>query len=148
MENLFAKSEIIIYKKIVGGPIFDVYDDGGWIHDEGSGFEVQDLGNWRDAVFLHKILVEINKSDEVSLQKIGFLVVEGKNLAVDTGPGLNTNQSLWIYEHSISGGLRGIMESKVIFSYLENIINGKRRKKKMKLTTIKIRGRIFLTRRE
>ena len=31
MKNLFAKSEFIVYKEIAGGPIFDLYDDDGWI---------------------------------------------------------------------------------------------------------------------
>ncbi|KAF3564980.1 hypothetical protein DY000_02014205 [Brassica cretica] len=65
MKNLFAKSEVIVYKEIAGGPIFDLYDDDGWIQyndNKFDGHEVDNLG------------------DEVSLEKIRFLLVEGNNL--------------------------------------------------------------------
>ncbi|KAL0863460.1 hypothetical protein Bca101_042578 [Brassica carinata] len=34
MENLFVESEEIVYKVIVGDPIFDVYGDDDWIQDK------------------------------------------------------------------------------------------------------------------
>ena len=34
MENLFVESEVIIYKEIVGDPIFDVYNEEGGIQDK------------------------------------------------------------------------------------------------------------------
>uniref|UniRef100_A0A0D3E8E5 Uncharacterized protein n=1 Tax=Brassica oleracea var. oleracea TaxID=109376 RepID=A0A0D3E8E5_BRAOL len=60
-------SEVIVYKEIAGGPIFDLYDDDGWIQyndNKFDGHEVDNLG------------------DEVSLEKIRFLLVEGNSLEI------------------------------------------------------------------
>ncbi|KAL0713824.1 hypothetical protein Bca4012_020802 [Brassica carinata] len=65
MANLFVESEVIVYKEIVGDPIFDVYDDEDQIQNEDNEFDVQASNN------------------EVSLQKIGLFAVEGRNLALN-----------------------------------------------------------------
>ncbi|KAF2539923.1 hypothetical protein F2Q68_00019284 [Brassica cretica] len=60
MANLFAESEEIVFRKIRGDPIFDLYGDEGRIRDEGNDVEVKDVGSWRDEVLPQKILVEVN----------------------------------------------------------------------------------------
>ncbi|WZY80377.1 hypothetical protein YC2023_026761 [Brassica napus] len=65
MENLFVDREVIVYKEIVGDPIFDVYDDEGWIQYSDNKLdrcEVNSLG------------------DDVTLEEIGFLLVYGSIL--------------------------------------------------------------------
>ncbi|KAL0900335.1 hypothetical protein Bca101_084296 [Brassica carinata] len=67
MANLFLQSEEIVYINIVGDPIFDIYDDDGWIqydYNEIYGQEVDKL------------------SDEVIRQNIFFLM-DGSNLKQD-----------------------------------------------------------------
>ena len=67
MENLFAKSEIIVYKEIVGSPIFDLYDDIGWIQYNDNKLDGHEVNNLGDVVFL---------------EKIRFLLVEGNSLEI------------------------------------------------------------------
>ncbi|KAG5385636.1 hypothetical protein IGI04_037106 [Brassica rapa subsp. trilocularis] len=43
MANLFVEIEIIVYKEIVGDPVFGIYDDEGQIQDEGNDFAVKDI---------------------------------------------------------------------------------------------------------
>ncbi|KAF2531119.1 hypothetical protein F2Q70_00030711 [Brassica cretica] len=64
MANLFLQNEEIVYIDIVGDPIFDLYDDDGWIQYDDSEFYCQ----------------EVDKlSDEVIRQNVFFLM-DGSNL--------------------------------------------------------------------
>ncbi|KAJ4872825.1 Uncharacterized protein Rs2_45505 [Raphanus sativus] len=64
MANLFVDSEIIVYKTIIGSPIFDLYDDDGWIQYDDKELRGQ----------------EVDKlSEEVTRQNI-FILVDGSNL--------------------------------------------------------------------
>ncbi|KAL0690192.1 hypothetical protein Bca4012_089870 [Brassica carinata] len=60
MANFFVESEVIVYKEIVGDPVYDIYDDEGRIQDESNDVEVKDVGSWREEVVLQKILLEVN----------------------------------------------------------------------------------------
>ncbi|KAF3485281.1 hypothetical protein F2Q69_00054181 [Brassica cretica] len=60
MANLFLQNEEIVYIDIVGNPIFDLYDDDGWIQYDDSEFYCQ----------------EVDKlSDEVIRQNVFFLII-------------------------------------------------------------------------
>ena len=67
MESLFVESEQIVFREIHGDPIFDVYDDEGWIQVEHNDLDDQELNNLYN---------------EVLLQTIGFLLMDGSRLGL------------------------------------------------------------------
>ncbi|KAF3505312.1 hypothetical protein F2Q69_00045785 [Brassica cretica] len=67
MESLFVESEQIVFREIHGDPIFDVYDDEGWIQVEENDLDDQELNNLYN---------------EVLLQTIGFLLMDGTRLGL------------------------------------------------------------------
>lgn len=64
-ESFFCQHEEIVYRKIVGDPIFYLYDDEGRIQFYGHKLDAQEIQN---------------PGDEVPLQKIRFLLVEDNSL--------------------------------------------------------------------
>ena len=67
MESLFVESEQIVFREIHGDPIFDVYDDEGWIQVEENDLDDQELNNLYN---------------EVLLRTIGFLLMDGTRLGL------------------------------------------------------------------